>query len=175
MKNIDILVKRCRGLLIVVGVLVTVLCLGSWFTSQAVLEQFWSAVTGWWQIAPASLFTRLLGFACSLLPIAVIWYLLALLLQLFKHYRAQQLFSQSTVSLFRRLGFALYLWALACVVFNSLIIFVLTMNAPAGHHIFQIAISGMDIQSIVIGSVIILVSWVMQEAKNIADENALIP
>lgn len=75
----------------------------------------------------------------------------------------------------RLLGFALYLWAAVCIIFKTLIMLVLTMNAPIGHKILMLSISGMEIQSVVIGSIIILLSWIMFEAQLLSDENALIP
>ncbi len=91
------------------------------------------------------------------------------------NYQKLILFTRGNVKIIRKLGFSLYWWAISNILFKTLVTLLLTLNNPPHQRILSVSVSGMDIQSVVIGSIIILFSWVFIEAATIAEDSALIP
>jgi len=116
--------------------------------------------------------TLLLAFLASLIPVSVAIYGMVNLQKLFKLYEKAIVFSEQNVKCFRHLGYALIYWVFANLIFTLLISIVLTFNNAPGERMMVAQFGVSEIGTLIIGAVIILVSWVMNEAEKLEDEQA---
>ncbi len=63
-------------------------------------------------------------------------------------------------------------WVVANFVFVVLISLVLSFNKLPGERVMVAQLGVSDIGTLIIGAVIVLVSWVMKEASRLEDEQA---
>ncbi|WP_432463300.1 MULTISPECIES: DUF2975 domain-containing protein [unclassified Agarivorans] len=108
--------------------------------------------------------TRLLAFLVCLLPISVLLYGVIHLRKLFTLYQHGIIFSYENVTCFKRMGFALLAWTAVGIVSNTLLGLVLTFQNPVGERLVTIGFGSSDMINLIIGSVVLLISWVLKEA-----------
>jgi len=118
--------------------------------------------------------TRFLAFLCDLLPLGVIVYALMRLKTLFLLYERGSIFTGQNVQCFRSLGRALIVWVGCDIVNRSLLGIVLTLDNPPGKRLLVIGLDGGDFTGIFVGVAVLIISWVMDEARKIQEEQALI-
>jgi Protein of unknown function (DUF2975) len=116
--------------------------------------------------------TLLLAFLVSLIPASVAIYGIINLKELFILYEKAIVFSERNVKCFRRLGYTLIYWVVANLIFVMLISIVLTFNNSPGDRMMVAQFGISDIGTLIIGAVVVLVSWVMNEASKLEDEQA---
>lgn len=116
--------------------------------------------------------TLLLAFSVSLIPVSVAVYAAINLKELFKLYERGIVFSEQNVNYVRRLGYALMSWVVANLLFVVLISIVLTFNNMPGERIIAAQFGVSDVGTLIIGAVVLLVSWVMKEASKLESELA---
>lgn len=112
------------------------------------------------------------AFLASLLPIGLAVYGLVTLRALFKLYEKAIIFSAQNVRYFRRLGYLFIAWVVANALFTPLISIVITYANPPGERSVVAELGFSDISIIVIGGIILLISWVMDEGRKLEDEQA---
>ena len=117
--------------------------------------------------------TLLLAFLVSLIPASVAVYGLIKLQELFRLYEKAIVFSKKNVECFRKLGYTLIYWVIANFIFVTLISLTLTFNNASGERVMVARFGVSDISTLIIGAVVILVSWVMSEASKLEQEQAL--
>jgi hypothetical protein len=113
-----------------------------------------------------------LAFFVSLLPLSVALYGLITLSTLFKLYENGIIFSADNVRYFRRLGYVFLFWVMANAAFTPLVSFILTFVNPPGERAMVAKFGISDISSLIIGAVVLLISWVMNEGRRFEDEQA---
>jgi hypothetical protein len=118
--------------------------------------------------------TRLLAFMSELLPLAALIYALLKLENLFSLYEKGHIFTEQNVRCFRSLGRTLIVWVACDIVSRTLLGIVLTLNNPPGKRLLVIGLDGGDFTGIFVGVVVLIVSWVMDEARKMQDDQALI-
>ncbi|OIO01936.1 MAG: hypothetical protein AUJ49_06930 [Desulfovibrionaceae bacterium CG1_02_65_16] len=123
---------------------------------------------------PATLAMKLLGFCSSMLPGAAAMYGFACLAGLFGRFGKGEMFSAATVRLLRRLGWAVLVAQGMQVLHGSLASLILTMGNPPGRHVVTIGLDSATLAETVTGVVIILASWVMDEARKLKEEQELV-
>jgi len=116
--------------------------------------------------------TLVLAFFVSLIPACVVVYGVIKLKDLFKLYEEGIVFSEQNVRCFYCLGCALICWVGAKIIFTALISIVLSFNNPVGEKMVVVELNISDLSLLIIGAVVILISWVMQEAVKLEDEQA---
>ena len=119
---------------------------------------------------PLSIETRMWALVVSLLPCGVIFYALLILTKLFKSYEASEVFTVETVKYYRKLGLSFFYWAFGGLVYGGLISVVLSFNNPPGQRILSISFTGLDVVTLFCGMIVLVISYVMNEAQKIADE-----
>jgi hypothetical protein len=115
--------------------------------------------------------TRTMGFAVCMLPMAVLVWLLYHAYALFDGYRLGHLFTDEAPLRLRRIGLSLLALALLRPVTATLLGVVLTLSNPPGQRLFSIGISIDDYIIAAIGGLLLSIGHVMVEAKRLADEN----
>ncbi len=112
----------------------------------------------------------ILAVLVSFIPMSVGLYTLITLRILFTLYESGVIFSVENVTCFRRLGYALIAWVIANMLFTPLISLVLSFaNAPGNRNlVMNFGIE--DISTLIIGGVVLIVAWVMNEGHKLQDE-----
>jgi hypothetical protein len=119
-----------------------------------------------------SLPTLLLAFLVSLIPVSVAIFGLIALKDLFSLYEKAIFFTAENVKCFRRLGTSLISWVVANLIFVTAISAVISFNNAPGERVIVAQFGVTDIAMLLIGFVVVLVSWVMDEAVKLEDEHA---
>jgi hypothetical protein len=114
------------------------------------------------------------GFAVSMLPGAVAMYVLSQLSGLFRLYEQGQFFTQDNVAIFQRLGRAIIIWAASDFLRVTGLGLVLTLHRAAGQRLLVLSLSSDQVLLALIGLVVLTISWVMDEARKIEEDRALI-
>ncbi len=116
--------------------------------------------------------TLFLAFLVSLIPVSVAVFGAINLKELFKLYEKEIVFSEQNISCFRRLGYTLISWVFANLIFVVLISAVLTFSNLPGERAIVAQIGVSDFGTLIIGAVVLIVSWVMKEASKLENEQA---
>lgn len=116
--------------------------------------------------------TLMLAFLVSLIPASVAIYGIFNLKELFRLYEKAIVFSERNVNCFRSLGYTLIYWVIANLIFVMLISVVLTFNNSPGDRMMVAQFGITDIGTLIIGAVVVLVSWVMKEASKLENEQS---
>jgi hypothetical protein len=116
--------------------------------------------------------TRFLAFLAEMIPLSAVVYGLLRLRELFRLYENEMIFTENNVSCFRRLGWALIVWVECDVIKTPLLSLILTMDSPGGHR-GMLAIASPHIACILVGIVILIIAWVMDEARKIHEDQSL--
>lgn len=114
------------------------------------------------------------GVAVSKVPGAVLMYILAQLSRLFRLYEQGRFFTRANAALFRRLGWSILAWAGAAFLQTAGLGVVLTLHRPAGQRLLVLSLSSDEVLVALIGLVVLTISLVMDEARKIEEEQALI-
>ncbi|MFH1035388.1 MAG: DUF2975 domain-containing protein [Pseudomonadota bacterium] len=114
------------------------------------------------------------GFGVSMLPGAVVMYILALLGRLFRLYEQGQFFTSANVAIFQRLGWCILIWAASDFLRVAGLGIVLTLHRPAGQRLLVLSLGSDQILMALIGLVVLTIAWVMDEARKIEEDRALI-
>lgn len=122
-------------------------------------------------LTPAS---RLSAFAITLLPGGVMVWSFLILRRLFGLYARGEFFTRANVRCFRQLGLAALSWTVANLVYSGLLSAALTLSNPPGQRAVAISASGVDVTALFAGIALLVVSWVMDEARRIEEEQSQI-
>ncbi len=155
-----------------------VLNAGYWITSGYPFLPGW-AVSGPFPhfegIVPLSEMSGLikfLGFLVTLIPTSFNVFAFVLLSKLFRTFENLEFFSKSSVQCLRKMGYCILLNQLIYPVFCALISFTLTMSNPPGSRMISISLGTPQFSLLIIGSIIILISWIMDEGRKMQEEQA---
>ncbi len=117
---------------------------------------------------------RSLAFLCDLLPLAALIFALLKLKNLFSLYERGCIFTERNVDCYRALGRTLMVWVACDIVNRTLLGVVLTLDNPPGKRLLVIGLDGGDFTGIFVGVAVLIISWVMDEARKMQEEQALI-
>ena len=123
--------------------------------------------------ASLPLISRILAFLASMIPGGVAIYALSRLRRLFDLYAHGVIFREANVECFRQLGYALFAWAAAGFVFNTLAGFILTFHWKPGTRLLVIGLDSQDLTAVFTGLVVITVAWVMDQGRKLNEEQEL--
>jgi len=111
------------------------------------------------------------GFLMTALPAAIAIYGLINLKKLFGFYEQMVIFSIETVSCFSKLGYALMVWVVVKVAYTPLLAAVLSPYIAAeSEEKFMLTVRFSDVGFFMVGLIVLLISWVMEEALALQKE-----
>lgn len=120
-----------------------------------------------------TLTTRMFGFLVCVFPMSIAIYGLIKLTTLFRLYQKGVVFSVTNADCFRRLGYSLIGWVCAKMfLYWPLMSVVVTFNNAPGERLLMIAIGSPEIGLLLLGAIVVLISWVMREAARLEEEQA---
>jgi hypothetical protein len=93
--------------------------------------------------------------------------------RLFAYYRDGLIFTSGHVRCFRNIGKALLLWVVFGIIYNTASTLLFSLGNPPGQRILQIGFSSMDFTALVVGSMVLVISWVMDEGRELYEEQVL--
>jgi len=115
--------------------------------------------------------TKFLGFLISLLPVSMTMFILYLVSKLFNAFEHLDFFSANTVKYLKRIGFLIITnQILIHAVYCALITLVLTFSNPPGKRIIEISYGIGELNLLIVGIIIILASWIMDEGRKLQEE-----
>ena len=119
----------------------------------------------------AAKFLCLTGSLIELLPM---WLGFLVLAKLFHNYHQQIVFSTVNTLCYYRLGLLLCLNAIMRPLADVFFSLGYTIQNPPGQKIIGIAIDSTNIESIIVGLLVVVISWIMHEAQKIHEEQTLV-
>ncbi|MEL0607592.1 DUF2975 domain-containing protein [Vibrio echinoideorum] len=179
MSNIQKQSRRVRMLLQSLFVLTPIMVCYFWLTVETPYD-FISATgifyltydIGYFTMLPLTMTTRIVAAFTSLLMSCILMYALMVLIRLFRNYERGEIFSLENAMSYQKLGYSLFYWVLGSVIYGSLMSVILSFNNPPGERIFEISFVGMDFLTLILGIIILIISWVMKEGYILADEHS---
>ena len=115
---------------------------------------------------------QLAGFILSLIPIAIIMYILRQLVHLFKNYEQHKIFHIDNVNLYHKIGKGLMIVAIVRWFTQVAINFILTIHVIGFHMSYDFTGFAHSLVLFIIGAITVLISWVMSEAYKISSDSA---
>lgn len=116
---------------------------------------------------------QLAGFAVSLLPLSALMYGLVNIRKLFSSYTRGLIFSLDHVKYFKSTAKALIAWVVFSIFYESAKSVLFSIGNPPGQRILQVGLSSAQITTLIVGAVVFVVAWVMDEARILSEENEL--
>ena len=119
--------------------------------------------------------SRLIGCSAQLIEfipcIGIIYYLS----NVFHSYEIGEIFTMKNAQCYYRIGILLFFDALlAKPISGGLWVLAATLSNPVGHRCIRISIGTPNIMALLMGLLVIFISWVMIEGSKIQDEQQLI-
>ncbi|MEZ8484884.1 DUF2975 domain-containing protein [Vibrio splendidus] len=179
MSNIQKQSRRVRMLLQSLFVLTPIMVCYFWLTVETPYDFISSTGIfyltydiGNYTMLPLTMATRIVAAFTSLLMSSILMYALMVLIRLFRNYERGEIFSLENAMSYQKLGYSLFYWVLGSVIYGSLMSVILSFNNPPGERIFEISFVGMDFLTLILGIIILIISWVMKEGYILADEHS---
>ncbi|MFA5902142.1 MAG: DUF2975 domain-containing protein [Hyphomicrobium sp.] len=115
--------------------------------------------------------TRLMAFAASMIPMAVLLYLLHQAYALFDAFRIGNVFTTEAPIRLRRIGSCIVALAILRPLTATLLGLILTWSNPPGQRILALSLGIDDYMIAALGGLVLAIGHVMAEAARIADDN----
>lgn len=93
-----------------------------------------------------------------------------ILIKLFSLYEKGIIFSGDNVNCYRKLGYILIAAMVAGIVHNSAMSVILSLHNPPGQRIITVSLSSSDIAILIMGMIVVLISWIMDAGRDLLDE-----
>lgn len=120
---------------------------------------------------PLTWVDQLIGFATSLLPMSVHLAIIYQLVRLFKLYEQNRILTHENAMRIRKISYFILLGQLIVPAHQMLLSFALTLLNTNGARAIAVSFGAANISIILIGLLILLVSWIMTEGARLDEEN----
>jgi len=123
---------------------------------------------------PMPAMSLILGFVVSMIPGSLAVYAVLRLRQLFDFYTRGLIFTAENIRCLR--GFALATLGIALVkpMAGALMSVVLTMTNPPGQRMLSVSFGSSELTTLFVGCVFLIIAWIMDEGRELAEEQAQI-
>jgi hypothetical protein len=116
---------------------------------------------------------QIIGFITSLLPLSALTYGLVNIRKLFSFYKEGVIFSFEHVGFFKNTAKALVLWVVFSIVYESVKSVLFSSGNPAGSRVLEVGFSSAEITALMVGGIVFVIAWVMEEGRILAEEKEL--
>jgi hypothetical protein len=161
---------RLRRILLVLALAMPVVNAVAWIYINDIPEIMHRNMLPYFAIVPLPASARLMGFLVTMLPTAVAMSGAYYLMQLFHLYEQGQIFRPSNVQCFKRLSRVLIWWFAAGIIHRSLLSVALTLHHPPGHRIITLGIGSPDLTALLLGAILAVIAWVMEEGCKLQED-----
>ncbi len=116
---------------------------------------------------------QVLGFLACLLPLSALSFGLLNIRKLFSFYKEGAIFSLAHVALFKNTSKALILWVVFSILYESAKSIIFSVGNPPGSRVLQVGFSSAEITTLMVGAIVFVISWVMDEGRLLSEEREL--
>ncbi|MCY6379599.1 DUF2975 domain-containing protein [Hoeflea prorocentri] len=155
------------GIILFVGFTFSVLAVPDWFDTMVM-----TAYPGMPIATGITLFKRISLILLLALPLGVSLYGLWNIRMLFDCYARGEVFSPAPAAHIRNVGLAMLVNVVLTALVHSLGSLVLTLDNPPGTRQLSVTASSDTYLLLLLGGLLLVIGWVMQEAARISDENS---
>ncbi|MCG8543216.1 MAG: DUF2975 domain-containing protein [Alphaproteobacteria bacterium] len=124
--------------------------------------------------SPVPATTLVLGFLIAMIPGGLTIYAVWRLRTLFGLYARGLIFTAENIRCLRGFALAVLGFALAKPISGSLMSVALTMGNPPGQRMLSVSFGSSEATTLFIGCVFLVISWIMDEGRELAEEQAQI-
>ena len=89
---------------------------------------------------------------------------------MFSFYEQGKIFTLQNVACYRKIGYGTLVYAFSELLYNSVLSVILTFHRPEGQRELHITIGTVDLTTVVVGIMVLCISWVMKEAAAMEEE-----
>ena len=155
------------GMVLIAAAMIAVFLIPDW-TRNLLLARLGQAGQGL-SLSPGHLIT---AAAITAVPVGVLLFGLWQVRALFLKFADGQVFTLASARLLRDFAGSVLAQAVLGPLSSTALMLAFTLNNPPGNRQLVITLSSQDYLALIVGGVLLAVSWVMVEATRIADENA---
>jgi len=124
-------------------------------------------------ISPQEVISNLqiaLALITNMLPVGAAMYVILTFRRLFCFYEKGIIFTRQNVACYRQIGYGTLIYAVTDFLYNTGLSVILTFHRPEGERQLQITIGTVDLTTLTVATMLLLVSWVMNEAAQMEEE-----
>jgi len=149
--------------------------IGFWSLVNYLPETLINVNTSGSAIVPNKLSVQLqvIGFIVSLLPLSALLYCILNIRKLFSFYKDGVIFSFEHVILFKRTATALLVWVILKIIYDSAVSVIFTFGNPPGQRLLKVGFSSGEVTALLVGGIIFIIAWVMDEGRILNEEKEL--
>ena len=115
-----------------------------------------------------------IGLLVALLPLSALTYVIFDVRKLFGFYREGVMFSLDHVIIFKNTAKALLWWVLFSIIYESAKSVLFTAGNPPGDRLLEVGFSSGEFTTLMVGGIVFVIAWVMDEGRILIEENELI-
>jgi len=119
-----------------------------------------------------SLQTRIIAFLVNLIPASVVMFGMYKLVRLFRLYEQAIIFTTENVKYYRTLGYVCFYWVIAKTLSIPFISAVIVFDTLPEQRSIVAQFEFPHLSVLIIGLIILSISWVMDEGRKLEDEQA---
>jgi hypothetical protein len=116
---------------------------------------------------------QLIGFIICLLPLSALVYVILNIRKLFSFYKEGEIFSFEHVRIFKQTAKALVMWAVLSIIYESAKSVIFSVGNPPSSRVFSVGLTSAEITTFLVGGVVFIIAWVMDEGRILNEENKL--
>jgi len=176
MQNIERIRRASRRLR---GFLVTAICLLPvtnglvWLFINNFPEIMYRKMLPYFVELPLPVSARMMGFVVTMLPTGVAMAGAYYLMLLFRLYEQGLIFREANVRCFRNLSRVLIWWFAVGIAHKSLLSIALTLHHPPGQRMITVELGSPDLTALLLGAILAVIAWVMEEARKLQEDQDL--
>lgn len=161
---------RLRRLLLAVTCAMPVVNAVTWIYINDVPEIMHRNMLPYFAVIPLPASARLMGFLVTMMPTVVAMSGAYYLMRLFHLYEQGKIFRPSNVQCFKKLSRVLIGWFAVGIIHRSLLSVALTLHNPPGHRIITLDIGSPDLTALLLGGILAVIAWVMEEGRKLQED-----
>lgn len=162
--------RRLRRLFLVAICLMPMVNGLIWLSINHLPELVQTRLVPYFVSMPLPLSARVMGFAITMMPIGAAMLGAYYLMRLFRLYERGEIFRTTNVRCFRNLSRVLVGWFAIGIVHKSLLSMALTLHHPPGQRYITLELGSPDLTALLVGAVLAVISWVMDEGRQMQEE-----
>lgn len=163
---------KMRGFLSILILVMPALNAAVWVFINTFPEAMQRSILPYFVTVPLPVSAQIMGFMVTMIPTGIAMAGAYHLMRLFSLYQQGHIFSPSNVRCFKNLSRVLIWWFAAGIVQRTLLGIALTLHYPPGHRILTISLGSPDLTALLLGIILAIIAWVMEEGRKLqADQD----
>ena len=164
---------RLRRLLLIVACAIPAVNALVWIYINHLPKIIYSHMLPYFVQIPLPASARIMGFMVTMLPTAVGISGAYYLMRLFHLYEQGQIFRLPNVQCFKKLSRVLIWWFAVGIIHRSILSVALTLHNPPGQRIVTLGIGSPDLTALLLGGILAVIAWVMEEGRKLQEDQDL--